>query len=141
MGMALGFMVGSMLSATFLSPWLGGWRKVLVFYGAICIVLSLPWHFLRPSHGELKHSSESRPARSLRQTLAEVMRIKAVWLLGLALFGISGCVQGTLGYLPLYLRGTGWTQAGVDGVLAAFHGVSMLCVIPLALWVVFMNLF
>ncbi|GAK55794.1 major facilitator superfamily transporter [Candidatus Vecturithrix granuli] len=134
MGMALGFMAGSMLSATFLSPWLGGWRNVLFFYGAICLGLTLPWHFLRPASGELKHSSESRSARSLRQTLVDVMQIKAVWLLGLALFGISGCVQGTLGYLPLYLRGIGWAQTAADGTLAAFHGVSLLCVIPLALW-------
>ena len=28
MGMALGFMLGPMLSATVLSPWLGGWRAV-----------------------------------------------------------------------------------------------------------------
>jgi len=33
MGMALGFLVGSMTSATWLSPWLGGWRNVLIFAG------------------------------------------------------------------------------------------------------------
>ena len=29
----------------------------------------------------------------------------------LALLGIGGCIQGTLGYLPLYLRGQGWAEA------------------------------
>ena len=134
MGMALGFMIGSMISATFLSPWLGGWRNVLLFYGAISIVLSLPWHFMRPAPGEIKSSAGSRSTGSLRQTLADVMRIKAVWLLGIALLGIDSCIQGVLGYLPLYLRGIGWTEAGADGTVATFHGVSLLCVIPLALW-------
>lgn len=134
MGMALGFMLGSMISATFLSPWLGGWRHVLLFYGAISLALSLPWYLLRPAPGEHKSSTGSRSARSFLQTLTDVMRIKAVWLFGLALLGIGGCIQGVLGYLPLYLRGIGWTEAGADGALAAFHGVSMLCVIPLALW-------
>ena len=38
-----------------------------------------------------------------------------------------------LGYLPLYLREKAWSVAGADGTVAAFHGVSMLFVIPLAL--------
>ena len=56
-----------------------------------------------------------------------------MWQLGLAVLGIGGCVQGTLGYLPLFLRGLGWTEAGADGALATFHAMSMICVIPLAL--------
>jgi predicted MFS family arabinose efflux permease len=60
------------------------------------------------------------------------VRIKSVWLLGFALLGFQGCVLGTLGYLPLYLREVGWPGAQADGALAAFHGVSMLFTIPLA---------
>jgi cyanate permease len=55
-----------------------------------------------------------------------------VWLFGLAILGIGGCVQGTLGYLPLYLRDIGWPEARADGALAAFHGVSMACTLPVA---------
>jgi hypothetical protein len=54
-------------------------------------------------------------------------------LLGLALFGVGGCVQGMLGYLPLYLRGAGWLAARADAALAAFHATSMVSVFPLAL--------
>jgi cyanate permease len=57
-----------------------------------------------------------------------------VWLLGLTLLGVQGCVMGTLGYLPLYLRGIGWPGAQADGALAVFHGVSMLFTIPIALF-------
>jgi MFS family permease len=49
------------------------------------------------------------------------------------LMGFGGCIQGTLGYLPLYLRGIGWPEASADGALASFHASSMLFVIPLAL--------
>jgi MFS family permease len=134
MGMALGFMVGSMISATVLSPWLGGWRNVLLFYGAISIAISIFWHFTRPTIDDVETSAGETDTRSLRQTVLHVIRVRNVWLLGVSLLGIGSCVQGMLGYLPLYLRGIGWTEAGADGALATFHGVSMICVIPLALW-------
>jgi NNP family nitrate/nitrite transporter-like MFS transporter len=133
MGMALGFMVASMLSATVLSPWLGGWRKVLFFYGAIAMTISVPWYLSRPAPSDVGVSAGEASPRSLRQTVSHVARIRNVWLLGLALMGIGGCIQGTLGYLPLYLRGLGWPEASADGALATFHAVSMICVIPIAL--------
>ncbi len=37
MGMGLGLMLGPMISATILSPLLGGWRGVLYLYGAVAI--------------------------------------------------------------------------------------------------------
>ena len=134
MGMALGFMATSMVSATVLSPWLGGWQNVLLFYGAISIVISILWHFTRPTPDDIKASAGETDTRSLRQTVFHVVRVRNVWLLGFALLGIGSCIQGMLGYLPLYLRGIGWTEAGADGALATFHGMSMICVIPLALW-------
>ena len=39
-GMALGFLLGSVLGATFFSPLLGGWRNVLFMYGAVAILFS-----------------------------------------------------------------------------------------------------
>jgi MFS family permease len=130
-GMALGFMTGSMVSATILSPLLGGWRHVLFFYGAVAVAISIPWTLTRPAPAEA--SAGAAGARLPRQSLSHVVRIRNVWLLGLAVMGIGGCVQGTLGYLPLFLRGQGWTEAGADGALATFHAMSMVCVIPLAL--------
>ena len=134
MGMALGFTVGSLISATFLSPWLGGWRHVLFFYGIMSILFSLLWFFSKSPETDPQTSSEDRPAASLRQTLFHVGSIKAVWLLGIAILAIGGCIQGILGYLPLYLRGIGWTDGAADGALAAFHGISMICTIPFAFW-------
>ena len=66
--------------------------------------------------------------------MGSIMRIRNVWLLGLALLGIGGCVQGFLGYLSLHLQDIGWSKASADATLAAFHTLSMIFVIPIALW-------
>ena len=132
MGMALGFLVGSMISATVLSPWLGGWRNVLFFYGLISIAVSVLWHFIQPIPGKAPSASNASTV-SLRQALSHVVRLRSVWLLGLAMLSIGGCLQGMFGYLPLYLREIGWPATGADGALAAFHGISAVFVIPLAL--------
>jgi MFS family permease len=134
MGAALGFMLTSMISATVLSPWLGGWRHVLFFWGGIALVISIGWHLARiaPDRGAVP--SGETGVLSLRQTMAYVARIRNVWLLGLVMLGVGSCVESALGYLPLYLRGLGWAETAADGALSAFHAASMICVLPIALW-------
>lgn len=130
MSMALGFMIGSMFSATTFSPLLSGWRNVLIAYGLIGAAFSLPWAFTRTV---TTHSSAGESS-SVWQAVRHVARLKNIWLLGLGLLGISGAVQGALGYLPLYLRGVGWQPIRADGALTAFHTISMTFVLPVALW-------
>jgi MFS family permease len=139
-GMALGFMTGSIISATVLSPWLGGWRHVLFFYGGVALVMSIPWALTRAAPGEgAPSTSEGAPSPSdggtisMRQALSHVVRLRSVWLLGAVLLGVGGCIQGTLGYLPLYLREIGWPPARADAALASFHAISLAAVFPLAL--------
>ena len=43
LGMALGFFVGSNVSAAIISPWLGGWRNVFFLYGLISFLMIIPW--------------------------------------------------------------------------------------------------
>ncbi len=132
-GMAVGFTVGSMISATVLSPLLDGWRNVLYLYGAISVIISLFWLLTRGEPGHPESSAGYAGAVPFRQALARVLRIRGVWILGFILMGQIGCVQGVLGYLPLYLRDVGWSDAGADGALALFHATSMVGVIPIAL--------
>ena len=132
MGMAFGFLLGALLSASFLSPWLGGWRNVLIFYGLAGAVLSIPWFFTREPQARTAVSGGQ--GHSIRAAVVSVARLKNIWLLGLAFFGVGGCIQGLLGYLPLYLRTIGWPGLQADGTLSAFHTASMLCVMPIALW-------
>lgn len=132
-GMALGFLLGAMLSATVLSPLLGGWRSVLLLYGLLGAGMSLVWLFL-PHAPHQHHHGKSAPALSLRQTVLEVMRLKNIWLMGLTLFCVAGSIQGLLGYLPIYLRSQGWPGASADGAVSAFHLLSMIFVIPITMF-------
>lgn len=132
-GMAVGFTVGSMISATVLSPLLDGWRNVLFLYGAISVVISFLWLLTRGEPAQPESSAAYVGAVPFREALTRVLRIRGVWILGLILMGQIGCVQGVLGYLPLYLRDMGWSDAGADGTLALFHATSMVGVIPIAL--------
>ena len=134
LGMAVGFLVGSMVSATILSPWLGGWRNVFFFYGAIAAVFLIPWSLTHPLPGGLQSANVPPPSHSFFKSLSQIGRLRNMWLLGFGIMGISGSIQGLLGYLPLYLHGLGWSGAAAGGVLASFHTASMICVLPIALW-------
>ncbi|RPI35177.1 MAG: MFS transporter [Chloroflexota bacterium] len=133
MGMGFGFLLGSLLSATVISPWLGGWRNVMFFYGAIAALLCIPWYFTRSLPGPAGSGSAETEIGSMRASLTQIVKLKNVWLLGVTVMGINGCVQGLLGYLSLYLRGLGWTGASADGALSLLSIMSMIFVLPLAL--------
>jgi MFS family permease len=129
-GMGLGFTVGSLISATILSPLLGGWQNVLFLYGGISIVIGLFWLF---TVKEFAGSAAPVSGVPLRQSVSRVFPIRSLWFIGLTLLGFSGCIQGMVGYLPTYLRDIGWTVPAADGALAVFTGISTLGVVPLAI--------
>lgn len=130
MGIGLGLTLGPLLSATVLSPWLGGWRNVLYFLGGIAIIIGVVWYFAKEPVQTGKASSAA--AISTKSAINELVRVKNVWLLGLLLLFRSGGMMGINGYVPLYLRGLGWSPASADGTLSAFFALSTACVIPLA---------
>ena len=130
-GMATGFMTGSLISATYLSPWLGGWRHVMVFYGVISVIMAIPWVFLRSITDDREKEGNAKPSSSARSSFLEILRVRDVWLLGLVLLGVSGCIQGILGYLPTYLREIGWTPFRADAALSSFHAISLAAVFPI----------
>lgn len=132
-GMALGFLLGSLISATYLSPMLGGWRNVLLFYAALAVVVGGLWAFTRPGPDGDGRVSAQGEGLSLRDSLLQVCRLRNVWLLSVAMFGIGGAIQGSLGYLPLYLRNEGWEPRAADGALASFHFASLLFTVPFTL--------
>ena len=131
--MALGSMIGALLSASVLSPWLGGWRNVLFLYGGIAVMISVPWMFTRTAPAECEGLAQNKNGPSVRRALAHVACLRDVWILGIALLGVGGGIQGFLGYLPLYLRGIGWPAARADASLSSFHTISLLAIFPLAL--------
>jgi len=132
MGMGLGLMLGPLISATVLSPALGGWRNVMYFYGGISAFVGILWFTVGrpPPVEQIENSTDARV--SLRQAFGKLIRLKALWLLGLALMFRSGGLMGMTGYLPLYLKDKGWNDAAADGTLSIFYAVSTLCVVPLS---------
>jgi predicted MFS family arabinose efflux permease len=131
-GIALGMLLGAMISDTIMSPLLGGWRNVLFLYGAGTIVMGLLWGLTRREPVQYKEN-QAISSPPFRQALSQVLRIKDVWLFGLAHFCYIGSHMGFLGYLPLYLRGIGWAPASADGALASLNGAGMLGAIPLSI--------
>jgi MFS transporter, ACS family, D-galactonate transporter len=148
MGLAFGFLFSSLVSASLLSPWLNGWRNVMFFYGFLSLLFLIPWYFTKASPGLIRSSPASGslaapsltkgleieiPSIPIRRAIAHIVKIKNSWLLGLTIMGMAGCMQSLIGYLPLYLRGQGWSGVNADGALALLHGMSMILVLPISL--------
>ncbi len=132
MGMASGFLFGSLFSASVFSPLLGGWRGVMIFYGTLGLLLCLPWFFVRLNPANNRAETEAVDSVPIRQSLGHVVRLIPIWLIGVAFLGLGGCVQGISGYLPMYLRGIGWPGAAGDGALSLFNAMSLIFILPLA---------
>jgi MFS family permease len=133
-GMGLGLMLGPMISATIMSPALGGWRNVMYFYGGLSAAVGVLWVIFGREPNQVSTSTITSRTVPLLQALSKLIRLKALWFLGLTLMFRVGCLMGLTGYLPLYLRDQrGWETAAADGVLAAFYAISTICVVPLSL--------
>lgn len=132
-GMVIGSMAGAMISATVLSPLLGGWRNVFFLYGVAPVIISMLWFLTVREPEKLEPSGKDTSPVSFHQALSNVIQIKEVWILGLIMLGEMGAFQGLSGYLPLYLREIGWTPASADSTLALLTGTGIVSTIPMAL--------
>ena len=131
MGMGLGLSLGPLLSATWMSPLLGGWRNVMYLYGGIAAFVGVLW-FIFGKEPPADHEGEEHTEKvSILQTVKRLVRMKALWFIGLTFMTRMGSMMGMTGYLPLYLRGQGWAAASADSTLAAFYAISTLCVVPI----------
>jgi MFS family permease len=129
----VGAMTAAMLSATVLSPLLGGWRNVLFLYGGPCVIVGLLWLVSgrEPERGELSARIEN--AVPFRRSLSWVLRIKDVWIIGFIAFTFWGSSMGLIGYLPLYLREIGWAPVIADSAITVLSGISCVGAVPVVL--------
>jgi sugar phosphate permease len=132
MGMGFGLMLGPMISATILSPALGGWRNVMYFYGLISAVVGILWVIFGREPPQSEETLNSRSHTDIRQAFSRLLRNKGLWLLSVTLFFRTASIMGMTGYVPLYLLNRGWSSGSADGALAAFYGVSTLSVVFLS---------
>ena len=131
---SIGAVIATLSSATLFSPLLGGWRRVLFFFGVPPVLLGLLWWFTgrEPQKQDAVYVQSS--GVPFQKALYSVIRIREVWLLGLILMTYWGANLGFGGYLPLYLRHAGWEPVNADWAMTIFSGVGVLGVIPMVLY-------
>ncbi|MFC1821000.1 MFS transporter [Thermodesulfobacteriota bacterium] len=127
-----GMVIATSISATILSPLLGGWKNVMFFYGVINIIISGLWLFTI-KQTESNTTAVNTSLSAFLKPLLQIIRIKAVWLIGMVGFFYMAGVISMVGFLPLYLRGIGWMAAAADGALATFMAFGTIGAIPLTL--------
>ena len=133
-GFATGLMLGSRLSATVLSPLLGGWRAVLIFLGLCAIVMAVIWALLHPPSDRKSPAQPSRrlDLREVLGNLRHVTRFRELWVIALAVFGVLGLMRGLVGYVPTYLREIGWGAVEADSAITIFFFCSLIGVVPIS---------
>ncbi|MDE2748379.1 MAG: MFS transporter [Chloroflexota bacterium] len=129
-GFATGLMLGSRMSATVLSPLLGGWRAVLIFLGLCAIVLAVLWALVHPP---VERRAGGRPALGkIIGNYRYVSRFRELWVIALAVFGVLGLMRGLSGYVPTYLREIGWDPVSADTAITIFFFSSLIGVVPIS---------
>ncbi|MBN1191380.1 MAG: MFS transporter [Dehalococcoidales bacterium] len=131
--MTIGSMSGTMLSATVLSPLLGGWRNVLFLLGAPSVLVGFLWLFTGREPQKSESSGLSASSIPLGQALSRVIRIKEVWVWGFLQLTFMGSMTGFGGYLALYLRNMGWTDVASDTAVTVVTAMGLIGMIPMVL--------
>lgn len=131
-GMALGFLVGAGISATWVAPVLGGWRQVFLAYGLISLIFPTIFIFVLDAAPIV--TEHSGALREVITSLKNAIKKYKIWLLGLGLFGINSAVQAYLGYLPTYLQDIGWTITDASAVLMGFQTASLIIAVLVAIY-------
>jgi MFS family permease len=131
---SFGAVIATLSSATLLSPWLGGWRYVLFFFGIPPVLAGLLWWWTgrEPEKPDADHVPVS--GEPLRIAFTKVIRIRGVWVMGIILLTYWGSNMGFGGYLPLYLRNVGWEPELADTAMTVFSGIGVAGVIPMVLY-------
>jgi MFS transporter, NNP family, nitrate/nitrite transporter len=127
----LGSIIATMLSATVLSPLLGGWQNVLFILSAPAIILGILWLTTgrEPEKSEMATASEKTVP--LGQAFSRVMHMKEVWIIGGMQMVLFGASTGFMGYLALYLRNIGWSVVASDSALTTYNAAGMVGIIPM----------
>ena len=131
---SFGAVLATLSSATLLSPWLGGWRYVLFFFGIPPVLAGLLWWWTgrEPERPDTDHTPAS--GEPLRSAFNKVVRIRGVWVMGIILLTYWGSNMGFGGYLPMYLRNVGWEPEMADTAMTVFSGIGVAGVIPMVLY-------
>jgi MFS family permease len=92
--------ISLMVSASFLSPLLGGWRNVMHLYGITSLITGIIW--LATIRDDRIVPSNRIPRKPLSSLVSEVIKSRDLWLAAVSLFMIWFSFSGVYGYLPIY---------------------------------------
>lgn len=132
--MALGFLIGSLFSASVFAPLLGGWRYVFIMIGGCTWLLIVPWAFMRkqPTQDKKEISETVSDSNSIFAGLLYSIKFRDLWILGLAGLFIGGSMYALLGYLPMHLEALEWSSTVADSAVASFYFAGMLTALPIS---------
>ena len=125
--LALGPAVGTLSGGLILES--AGWRPIFWIFGAVTLLWLLPWHFVA---APLRTTSVTTPL-SEPVALSRLLRVRALWLIGIGHFTTNYSFYFLLTWLPLYLvKSRGFSIAemtllttlgfAVQGVMALIMG-------------------
>jgi MFS family permease len=92
-GPAVGTLTGGLILET------AGWRPMFWIFGAVTLLWLIPWHY---ASAPLRSHSVAVPVAE-PVALSRLMRIRAVWLMGIGHFATNYGFYFLLTWLPLYL--------------------------------------
>lgn len=133
MGMGAGGILASMISATIMSPLLGGWRNVMFVYAVVSVIFTVLWFQTRNRQASQINPDIFTGTVSFKQAFLHVIKIKPVWIIACTQIFFSVFRGGITGYLPTYLEDLGWTTVEASGALTALSAASAIGVIPLSM--------
>jgi MFS family permease len=96
----IGVIIATMLSATVLSPALGGWRNTILVLSAPAVVMGLLWLITGREPDKSELATTSGNLVPFKQAFFKVIRNKEVWFIGLIQLAYFGSNTGLYGYLP-----------------------------------------
>jgi MFS family permease len=131
--LAMGQMIGTRFSATVFSPFLHGWRNVLFLYAIPACVTGILWLAISKRMKQDDITATQQTTSEFISLLLHVVRIRKLWILGLVLFASLGVTLSVNSYLPLYLRGIGWSPKNADSALTLMIAMSCISTVPIAL--------
>jgi NNP family nitrate/nitrite transporter-like MFS transporter len=133
-GVCVGSGSALMLSGIYLSPFLGGWRNVMWFYGIITTVLGVIWLWVIREGGSPSDThQDTREKFSFRKALSVVIRVRDQWLLMASRFCIFGALIAVIGFLPELLVSKGMQPklAHLSSSLVYYANIAGVIVIPI----------
>lgn len=124
-GFASGAAVGSLITATRLSPLLGGWRNVMFLYGAVALIIGIIWFLTIKEPKQDESDKDIGGARVLfREAFFRVTHTRDVWLMAMAFVGIMCCISPIMGYLAVYFENIGLEKAVAHSLVAVNFGAA-----------------